>query len=178
MGLFSSKQKATQEQLKLMGRLDAAYEGIEKDLYAFKGFIETFVERASEIQSAAPKPIQSWAVLDEVCEKCSVELMMLFSLTYSCDYLMSNTGYLRLRGFMKEAQDLAVRLDELKKIIEVYMSKILEPMVPLNQITSSGLTGVYYCFEVIDSNVDFSSSMKEKYAELDKAMKLHFGLIN
>jgi hypothetical protein len=54
-----------------------------------------------------------------------------------------------MRGFMREAQDLAVRLDELKKGIQFYMAKILDPMVPVDQDNSTGMLGVYYCYEVI-----------------------------
>jgi hypothetical protein len=178
MGIFSSKPKATSEQLKLIGRLDATYEALEKDLNAYQGFIQTFITRANEIHDSAQLPIASWKVLDEVCEKCSMELMLLFSLRYSCDYLMRNTGYLRMKGFMKDAQDLAVRLDELKKGIEHFMGKILDPMVPVDQDNDTGLLGVYYCYEVIQKNFDFSASMKEKYGDLDAAMKLHFGFQN
>jgi|LauGreDrversion4_1035100.scaffolds.fasta_scaffold54798_2 hypothetical protein len=178
MGIFSSKPKATNEQLKLIGRLDATYEALEKDVNAYQGFIQTFVERANEIQQSAQKPIDSWKVLDEVCDRCKVELMLLFSLTYSCDYLMGNTGRLRMRGFMREAQDLAVRLDELKKGIQFYMAKILDPMVPVDQDNSTGMLGVYYCYEVINGGFDFSASMKEKYGDLDRSMVLHFGFKN
>ena len=178
MGLFSKKPKATNDQLKLIGRLDAAYEAIEKDLGNYEGFIQTFIQRATEIKDFSPKPITSWSALDEVCEKCNVELLILFSLTYSCDYLMLNTGHLRMRGFMGEAQDLAIRLDELKKGIQFHMAKVLDPMVPSDQDNSSGLLGVYYCHEVIRRDFDFSESMKEKYGELDSAMKLHFGFKN
>jgi hypothetical protein len=178
MGIFSSKPKATNEQLKLIVRLDATYEALEKDVNAYQGFIQTFVERANEIQQSAQKPIDSWKVLDEVCDRCKVELMLLFSLTDSCDYLMGNTGRLRMRGFMREAQDLAVRLDELKKGIEFYMAKILDPMVPVDQDNSTGMLGVYYCYEVINGGFDFSASTKEKYGDLDRSMMLHFGFKN
>lgn len=178
MGLFSSKPKATNDQIRLIGRLDAAYEAVEKDLKSYEGFVQTFMQRAAEIHNSAPKPITSWSVLDEVCDKCKVELLLLFSLRYSCDYLMLNTGHLRIRGFMSEAQDLAVRLDELKKGIEFYMGKVLNPMLPSDQENSSGIAAVFYCYEVIQSDFDFSASMREKYAELDVAMKLHYGLKN
>ncbi len=178
MGLFSNKPKATDDQLKLMGRLDAAYEDLEKDLKSYEGFVQTFIERASMIRESTPRPIKSWSVLDEVCESSKVELILLFSLTYSCDYLMLNTGHLRIRGFMREAQDLAIRLDELKNGIQFNMARILDPMVPSDQDNSTGLLGVYYCYEVIRSNFDFSETMRQKYAELDTAMTLHFGLKN
>ena len=178
MGFFSSKPKASSEQLKLIGRLDAAYESLENDLKSYEGFVQTFIGRATEIYDSTSKPISSWTVLDEVCEKCKVELLILFSLTYSCDYLMLNTGRLRIRGFMREAQDLAVRLDELKQGIRFYMAKVLDPMVPVDQENSTGMLGVNYCYEVIQSDFDFSASMKEKYSLLDSAMKLHFGLKN
>ena len=158
-----------------MGRLDAAFETLEKDLNSYEGFVQTFIGRATDIHDSAPKPITSWSVLDEVCDRCKVELLLLFSLTYSCDHLMLNTGHLRVRGFMAEAQDLAVRLDDLKNGIQFYMAKILDPMVPSDQENSAGMLGVYYCFEVIQKDFDFYESMKEKYAELDLAMKLHFG---
>ncbi len=178
MGIFSSKPKATSEQLKLIGRLDATYEALEKEVNVFQGFIQTFVERANEINQSAPKPIDTWEVLNEVCERCKMELLILFSITYSCDYLMINTGRLRTRGFMREAQDLAVRLDELKTGIQIYMAKVLDPMVPVDQDNSTGMLGVYYCYEVIQKNFDFSASMQEKYGELDEAMKPHFGFRN
>jgi len=175
MGIFSSKPKPTDEQLKLIGRLDATYENLEKDLNSYEGFIKTFVEQATEIHKSAPKPIKTWDVLDEVCKKNKMELMLMFSLSYSCDYLMSNTGRLRMRGFMKEAQGLAVRLDELKTALELNMAKILDPMVPSDQNNSGGMLGLYYCYEVIQSDFDFSESMQKKYKELDNLMKLHFG---
>jgi hypothetical protein len=175
LGIFSNKPKATNDQLKLIGRLDAAYEALEKDLTNYEGFVQTFIQRAAEIRDLSPKPITSWSVLDEVCEKCKVELLILFSLTYSCGYLMLNTGHLRMRGFMRDAQDLAIRLDDFKKGVEFYMAKVLDPMVPIDQENSTGMLGVYYCYEVIQRDFDFSESMKEKYGELDSAMKLHFG---
>ena len=178
MGFFSSKPKATNDQLKLIGRLDAAYEAIEKDLDSYEGFLQTFVERATAIHGAVSKPITSWSVLDEACEKCKVELLLLFSLTYSCDHLMQHTGYLRMRGFMQEAQDLAIRLDELKKGIQLFMARALDPMVPADQENGSGMLGVYYCYEVVQSEFDFSASTNDKYADLDLAIKLHFGLKN
>ena len=176
MGLFSSKPKATNDQLKLVGRLDDAYEALEKDLKSYEGFVQTFIQRTTEIYDSTSKPINSWSALDEVCEKCKIELLILFSLSYSCDYLMLNTGHLRIRGFMREAHDLAQRLSDLKTRVEFYMAKVLDPMVPSDQENSSGMLGVYYCYEVIQSDFDFSASMKEKYAELDTAMKLHYGL--
>jgi len=178
MGLFSSKPKGTNDQLRLIGRLDAACEALEKDLNSYEGFVQTFIGRAAEIHNSAPKPITSWSVLDEVCDKCKVELLLLFSLRYSCDYLMINTGHLRIRGFMREAHDLAQRLSDLKTSIEFYMAKVLNPMLPSDQENSSGIGGVFYCYEVIQSDFDFSASMREKYAELDAAMKLHYGLKN
>jgi hypothetical protein len=51
-------------------------------------------------------------------------------------------------------------------------------MVPADQENSTGMLGVYYCYEVIQNDFDFSASMKEKYSVLDSAMKLHFGLKN
>ena len=178
MGLFSSKPKATNDQLRLIRRLNAAYEALEQDLESYEALVQTFIGRAAEIQNSAPKPITSWSVLDEVCDKCKIELLLLFSLSYSCDYLMLNTGRLRIWGFMREAQDLAVRLDEFKKEFRFRMAKVLGPMVPSNQENGSGMLGVNYCYEVIQSDFDFSASMQEKYAELDDAMKLHYGLKN
>jgi hypothetical protein len=162
----------------LIGRLDAAYEAVEKDLKSYEGFVQTFIGRAAEIHNSAPKPITSWSVLDEVCDKCKIELLLLFSLRYSCDYLMLKTGNLRTWGFMREAHELAQQISDLKSSIELNMAKVLNPMLPSDQKNSSGIGGVFYCYEVIQSDFDFSASMKEKYAELDAAMKLHYGFKN
>lgn len=178
MGLFSSKPKATNDQLKLVGRLDAAYEALEKDLKSYEGFMQTFIQGTTEIYDFTSKPINSWSALDEVCEKCKIELLILFSLRYSCDYLILKTANLRTWGLMREAHDLAQRLSDLKTSIELNMAKVLNPMLPSDQKNSSGLGGVFYCYEVIQSDFDFSASMREKYAELDAAMKLHYGLKN
>ena len=178
MGLFSSKPKATNDQLKLVGRLDAAYEALEKDLKSYEGFVQTFIQRTTEIYDATSKPITSWSVLDEVCEKCKIELLLLFSLRYSCDYLMLKTASLRSWGLMREAHDLGQQLSDLKTSIELNMAKVLNPMLPSDQKNSSGIGGVFYCYEVMQSDFDFSVRMKEKYAELDAAMELHYGLKN
>jgi len=178
MGIFSNKSKGTKEQIYLISALDSNFESILSDLNAYQGFIQTFFERAHEIEANAQKPIRNWEVLDEVCDKCKMELILIFSLVWSCGSLMGHTGHLRMRGFMKEAQDLAVRLDELQKGIELYVGKILDLMVPVDQDNSTGMLGYYYCMEVIQKEFDFSATMKEKYGQLDEAMRLHFGFKN
>lgn len=178
MGIFSSKPKGSKEQMSLITALDSSFELILNDLNAYQGFIQTFFERASEIERKAQKPIMSWEVLDEVCDKCKMELILVFSLVWSCSHLMQHTGYLRMRGFMKEAQDLAVRLDELQKGIELYVARVLDLMVPVDQDNSTGMLGYYYCSEVIEQDFDFSETMKEKYGKLDEAMRLNFGFKN
>ena len=178
MGIFSNKPKGTKEQIYLISALDSNFESILSDLNAYQGFIQTFIERAYEIEAKAKKPIMNWEVLDEVCDKCKMELILIFSLVWSCSSLMQHTGHLRMRGFMKEAQDLAVRLDELKKGIELYVAKVLDLMVPVDQDNSTGMLGYYYCMEVLQEKFDFSVTMKEKYGQLDEAMRLHFGFKN
>jgi hypothetical protein len=83
-----------------------------------------------------------------------------------------------MRGFKDEAQDLAVRLDELRNGIELYVAKVLDLLVPVDQDNSSGMLGYYYCSEVIQEKFDFSETMREKYGKLDEAMRLHFGFKN
>ncbi len=178
MGIFSSKPKGTKEQIDLIQQLNSSFDLILTDLNAYQGFIQTFVERAYEIEEKAPKPILNWEVLDEVCDKCKMELILIFSLVWSCDNLMQHTGHLRLRGFMREAQDLAVRIDELKKGIEFYVGKVLDLLVPVDQDNSTGMLGYFYCSEVIQQEFDFSVTINEKYGKLNEAMRLHFGFKN
>jgi hypothetical protein len=178
MGIFSNKPKGTREQISLVNALDSSFELILNDLNAYQGFIQTFIERAYEIERNAQKPIMTWATLDEVCEKCKMELILIFSLEWSCSHLMRHTGHLRMRGFKDEAQDLAVRLDELRNGIELYVAKVLDLLVPVDQDKSSGMLGYYYCSEVIQEKFDFSETMREKYGKLDEAMRLHFGFKN
>lgn len=178
MGIFSSKPKGTKEQIDLIKQLNSSFDLILSDLNAYQGFIQTFVECAYAIERKAPKPILSWEVLDEVCDKCKMELILIFSLVWSCDNLMQHTGHLRLRGFMREAQDLAVRIDELKKGIEFYVGKVLDLLVPVDQDNSTGMLGYFYCSEVIQQEFDFSVTINEKYGKLNEAMRLHFGFKN
>ena len=107
MGIFSSKPKGTIEQLKLIGRLDATYEALESEIKASEGFRQALVEKTTEIYISTQKPITSWSVLDEVCERCKIELTILFSIRYSCDHLINLTGYLRMHGFILRSSKLS-----------------------------------------------------------------------
>jgi hypothetical protein len=173
MGIFKKRPIPNKEQQKVIDQIDIEFSNILSELELFlKSDLKKYLSKIELIASNSTDTWKGYEKLDEICSKCDRELKKLYILRAKCDHLMGYTGSIRFANFWDLAQDLAVRVDDLKNYIEKkFLVPSISPFAPATIKDKSGMEPVYYCYFVLDGKYKFFDKLDSEYFALDKKVK-------
>lgn len=173
MGFFNKQNKPSEGQQRILDQIEKEFLFIWGELEDFaKSDVENFRYKVKVVSEKSNDFGEGYRILDNICSDCRLELIRIFTIISYCDHLMSYTGSMRFANFWDIAEELAVRVDEIKNYLQkTFLYPLLSSVTPNIVEDKSGTEAAWYCYYVLDEDCGFVLSALNRYTILDEEVK-------